>query len=119
MDILTWEALAARNICLSEKMGLDCTVVCNGCYKSLYDVNEKLKENPEEKDKVNKLLKLADMEFKGTIEVRHVAEQLYKDVGIKKIRDSVVQPLNGIKVGVHYGCHMLKPARDRKLGILD
>jgi heterodisulfide reductase subunit B len=116
MDVLTWEALAARNICLSEKMGLDCTVVCNGCYKSLYDVNEKLKENPAEKAKVNELLKLADMQFQGTIEVRHLAEQLYKDVGIKKIKDSVVTPLNGIKVGVHYGCHMLKPSRERRFG---
>jgi heterodisulfide reductase subunit B len=116
MDVLTWEALAARNICLSEKMGLDCTVVCNGCYKSLYDVNEKLKENPAEKEKVNELLKLADMQFQGTIEVRHLAEQLYKDVGIKKLKDSVVTPLNGIKVGVHYGCHMLKPARERRFG---
>ncbi len=59
MDILTWEALAARNICLSEQMGLDCTVVCNGCYKSLYDTNEKLKENDAERKKVNDLLKLA------------------------------------------------------------
>lgn len=116
MDVLTWEALAARNLCLSEQMGLDCTVVCNGCYKSLYDTNEKLKENAAEKQKVNDLLKLAGMEFKGTIEVRHLAEQLYKDVGIKKLRDSVVTPLNGLKVGIHYGCHMLKPGRDRKFG---
>ncbi|AFD01199.1 CoB--CoM heterodisulfide reductase, subunit B [Methanocella conradii HZ254] len=116
MDILTWEALAARNICLSEQMGLDCSVLCNGCYKSLYDVNERLKENPAEKAKVNDLLKLADMQFKGSIEIRHVAEQLYTDVGLKKIRDSVVQPLNGIKVGIHYGCHLLKPGRDRKFG---
>lgn len=114
MDILTWEALAARNVCLSEQMGLDCSVVCNGCYKSLYDVNEKLKENPVEKERVNKLLKLAGMEFKGTVEVKHVAEQLYNEVGLKKIRDSVVQPLSGIKVGIHYGCHLLKPGRDRK-----
>jgi heterodisulfide reductase subunit B len=114
MDILTWEALAARNLCLSEKMGLDCAVVCNGCYKSLYDVNEKLKENPAEKAKVNELLKLAGMEFKGTIEVRHTAEMLYKDIGLKKIRDAVVTPLSGLRVGVHYGCHLLKPARDRK-----
>jgi heterodisulfide reductase subunit B len=113
MDLLTWEALAARNICLSEKMGMDCTVVCNGCYKSLYDVNEKLKQNPSEKEKVNGILKLADMKFEGSIEVRHVAEQLYNDVGIKKIRDSVVQPLNGIRVGVHYGCHLLRPGRER------
>lgn len=116
MDILTWEALAARNICLSEKMGLDCTVVCNGCYKSLYDTNEKLKENEAERNKVNELLKLAGMEFQGTIEVRHLAEQLYRDVGLKAIRDSVVTPLNGLRVGIHYGCHMLKPARDRKFG---
>jgi len=113
MDLLTWEALAARNICLSEKMGMDCTVVCNGCYKSLYDVNEKLKQNPAERERVNGILKLADMKFEGSVEVRHVAEQLYNDVGIKKIRDSVVQPLNGIKVGVHYGCHLLRPGRER------
>ena len=116
MDILTWEALAARNVCLSEKMGLDCAVVCNGCFKSLYDVNEKLKENPAEKAKVNELLKLAGMEFKGTINIRHTAEMLYKDVGLKAIRDSVTTPLNGLRVGVHYGCHLLKPARDRKFG---
>jgi heterodisulfide reductase subunit B len=24
--------------------------------------------------------------------------------------------LNGIKVGIHYGCHLLKPGRERKLG---
>ncbi len=116
MDILTWEALAARNVCLSEQMGLDCAVVCNGCYKSLYDVNEKLKENEAEKAKVNELLKLAGMEFKGTINVRHTAEILYKDVGLKAIRDSVVTPLNGLRVGIHYGCHLLKPGRDRKFG---
>nr|WP_230743389.1 CoB--CoM heterodisulfide reductase subunit B [Methanocella sp. CWC-04] len=113
MDVLTWEALAARNVCLSEQMGLDCTVVCNGCYKSLYDTNDKLKHNPAEKAKVNELLKLAGMEFQGSIEVRHIAEQLYNDVGLKAIRDSVVTPLNGIKVGIHYGCHMLRPARER------
>jgi heterodisulfide reductase subunit B len=113
MDLLTWEALAARNICLSEEMGLNCSVVCNGCYKSLFDVNEKLKKNPAEKAKVNEILKVANMQYKGSIEVRHIAEELYNDVGLKKIRDSVVQPLDGIKVGVHYGCHLLKPGRDR------
>lgn len=116
MDILTWEALAARNICLSEKLGLDCAVVCNGCYKSLYDVNEKLKENPAEMARVNELLKLADMEYKGTINIRHTAEMLYKDIGVKKIRDAVITPLSGLKVAVHYGCHLLKPGRDRKFG---
>jgi heterodisulfide reductase subunit B len=117
MDVLTWEALAARNICLSEQMGMDCGVVCNGCYKSLYDVNEKLQQNPAEKAKVNDILKLANMEYKGSIRVRHIAEQLYNDIGLKAIRDSVVQPLNGIKVGVHYGCHLLRPGRERKFNM--
>ena len=43
----------------------------------------KLKENEGERKKVNDLLKLAGMEFKGTIEVRHLAEQLYRDVGLQ------------------------------------
>ncbi|MFX0133111.1 MAG: heterodisulfide reductase-related iron-sulfur binding cluster, partial [Candidatus Hodarchaeota archaeon] len=47
---------------------------------------------------------------------RHVIELLVEDVGLDKIRESVVQPLHGIKVAIHYGCHFLKPSKVRGQG---
>jgi heterodisulfide reductase subunit B len=58
------------------------------------------------------------MEFKGSIDVWHVAELYYdpKIVGVNKIAESVTRPLTGVKVGVHYGCHLMKPQKDRHFG---
>ncbi len=111
----TWLALASRNIVLSEKMGNDILTVCNGCFGSLVDANHILKNDPVLKEKVNKILKEIELEFKGEIDVRHIIEYLYKDVGIEKIKSAIKKPLD-LKVAVHYGCHLIKPTKERHLG---
>src|SRR5512136_1499280 len=68
-----WYAMAARNLVLAEQMKKDIALVCNGCYKSIWEVNHKLKTHPELKDAVNEVLKEADMEYKGSINVYHTA----------------------------------------------
>ena len=92
IDLNVWYAMAARNVVLAEQMGLDIALVCNGCYKSIYEVNHKLKHNKELRDGVNEVLKEIDMEFKGTIDVWHLAELLYDDniVGVDKVRESAM-----------------------------
>lgn len=116
IDLRVWYAMAARNICLAEEMGKDITLICNGCYKSIYEVNERLKENDDLRDEVNEVLAEIDMEFKGSIEVYHLIELYYdpKICGVEKIRESVVHPLTGTKIAVHYGCHLLKPLKERR-----
>jgi heterodisulfide reductase subunit B len=118
IDLNVWYAMAARNVVLAEQKGLDIALVCNGCYKSIYEVNHKLKHNKELRDGVNEVLKEIDMEFKGTIDVWHLGELLYdKDiVGVDKIRESVKVPLKGTKIAVHYGCHLMKPKKERHMG---
>jgi len=111
IDLNVWYAMAARNVVLAEQMGLDIALECNGCYKSIYEVNEKLKHDKELREQVNEVLKEIDMEFKGTIDVYHLIELYYdpKIVGVQKLRESVKRPLKGVKIAVHYGCHLLKP----------
>ena len=53
--------MAARNVVLAEQMGVDITLICNGCYKSIWEVNHKLKHNDELRDGVNEVLKEIDM----------------------------------------------------------
>lgn len=114
-DKATWLALASRNIVLSEKMGRDVLTVCNGCYGSLADANLELKKDPELKADTNNCLKEIGMEFKGTVEVRHIIEYLYKEFGPEKLKEYITTPLD-LKVALHYGCHLIKPSRDRNLG---
>jgi heterodisulfide reductase subunit B len=116
MDVNAWLALGARNICLSEKESKDIALVCNGCYKSLFEANHRLKADPALKEKVNSILANIDYEFQGTIEVRHLIDILYNDVGTEKVKESVELPLTGLNVAVHYGCHLLRPKFDRIFG---
>lgn len=114
-DSPTWLALAGRNLTLGEDLQRDLLTVCNGCFGSLADANNTLKESEELREKTNVYLREIDRQFKGTIDVRHIAEFLYSDVGTEKIKEAIEKPL-GLKVAVHYGCHLIKPSRDRGLG---
>ncbi len=116
IDLNIWYAMAARNVVLAEQMKTDITLICNGCYKSIWEVNHKLKHNKDLREGVNEVLKEIDMEFKGTANVYHLAELLYdpKICGVQKIRDSITNPLTGTRIAVHYGCHLLKPKKDRE-----
>lgn len=114
-DKAAWLALASRNIVLSERLERDILTICNGCYGSLADANLELKKNPELRACTNTCLKEIGMEFRGTVEIRHIVEFLYKELGPEKLGEYITTPLD-LKVALHYGCHLIKPSRDRKLG---
>ena len=68
------------------------------------------------REKVNSILANIDYEFQGSVEVRHLIDILYNDVGPEKVKESVEVPLTGVNVAIHYGCHLLKPKFDRTFG---
>ncbi|MBN1802075.1 MAG: CoB--CoM heterodisulfide reductase subunit B [Candidatus Lokiarchaeota archaeon] len=104
-----WLATAARNIAIAEEKGLNIMTLCNGCLNSLAIVNHKLKNNPELKAAVNNVLKEIGKEFKGTIEIKHLLQVLKDDIGLDKIKNLVTNPLTGVKIASHPGCHILCP----------
>ena len=103
-------ALAARNIAIAEEMGLDIVTVCNGCTENLTKTNKALKEDPALRAEVNEILAETGKQFKGTVEVKHYVRMLKDDVGFDKVREASIKPFKGLRVGAHYGCHLLKPS---------
>jgi len=101
--------LAARNLALAEQKGLNILALCPGCAGTLKKVNRMLKEDKALREEINSALKEAGLEFKGTIEVKHLMQALKEDVGFERIKKAVVKPLNMIKVAEHNGCHILRP----------
>ena len=110
-DKVDWLTVAARNLCLAEDLGLDIFTNCSGCTATLSETYHLLAENEELKARVNKRLKRVGREYKGTSRIRHIATLVRDEVGYDAVRESVKRPLTGLKVAIHYGCHLLKPSR--------
>lgn len=114
-DQTYWLSVAARNLVIAEKMGVDIVTICNGCFDTLFEAAHKLNHDAELRKKINKILKEAGVEeYQGTVNVRHFVELLYKDVGVEAIRAKARQG-KGMKAAVHYGCHFLKPSNIKKI----
>ena len=103
--------LAARNLCVAERENMNILTLCNGCFGTLYKANKTLKEDKEERERINKYLAEFGMEFKGTIEVKHLVYVLSEDVGFEKIKDAVKKPLTSLRVAQHTGCHIVRPKK--------
>jgi len=103
--------LAARNLALAEQKGLDIVTLCPGCAGTLKKVNKMLNEDKALRDEINCHLKEAGLEFKGSVNAKHFMQVLIEDVGLEKIKNSVIKPLTLLKVAEHNGCHILRPKK--------
>lgn len=107
LDEALWLTLAARNLSLAEKTGCDLLTMCNGCFFTLSEASRLLKTERELRERVAGSLSLAGLTFKSRAAVYHFIDLLHYRVGIRKIREAVVNPLKDVKVAVHIGCHYL------------
>lgn len=108
-DHLSWMAMGARNLTIAEAEGKDIVSLCNGCFQTLKLVNEELKEDDHEREKINNLLKTVGREFKGNINVWHFVEVLH-NYGPEKIKEHFTVDFSGLKVACHTGCHYMRPS---------
>ena len=104
-------SLAARDIALAEEKGLNIMTLCSGCAGVLTKTNVHLKQSRESRERINRYLKEIGKEFKGTIEVKHLARVLVEDLGMETLKGYIKRPLKGLKVAGHYGCHILRPSK--------
>jgi heterodisulfide reductase subunit B len=109
-DKVSWLSVAARNLALAEEQGLDIFTNCSGCTATLSEAYHLLHDDAL-RARVNARLNGIGRQYQGTSRVRHLATLLRDVVGYEAIKKSVVRPLDGLKVAIHYGCHLLKPSR--------
>ena len=103
-------AIAARNLAVAEKEGMEICALCNACAGTLTETAHVLEHHPELKDKVNTRLEPLGLRYEGPVRVRHFMRLLWEEVGLDKIGSLVTRPLQDVILAPHYGCHYLKPA---------
>ncbi len=107
----TWLTLATRNLAIAEARGAPIVTLCNGCFETLKTASYLLKEDPKLKEKVNESLKAIGKEYKGPLEVKHMVQVLYENLGPEALKEKIVKPLNGVKAACHPGCHYMRPSK--------
>ncbi len=109
LDELEAIVVAARNLALAEKTGLDLVTPCSSCFVTLNKARVHMMDKPQLKAKVNEALAAAGLEYKGTVKVRLLIEALMNDVTVKEIASKVKKPLKGLKVAPYPGCQEVRP----------
>lgn len=98
-----------RIIAMAEALGHDLVVVCDTCLLNLVETNHRLRNDAAARELVNRTLAQENLEFKGTIDVKHFLWVLTDDLGEAGLRAKIVRPLNGLRVAPFYGCHIQRP----------
>jgi heterodisulfide reductase subunit B len=101
--------MAARNLAIAERVGLNILTLCPGCSGTLRKARNMLLEDQNLRKLTNANLEKTGLEFRGSIEVRHLVQVLVEDLGLDRIKKSVVIPLTTLKVAEHNGCHVMRP----------
>ena len=102
--------LAARNLAIAEKQGLDLLVPCPMCHFSLSECKHVLENNPDMKKRINNTLSSEDLLYSGSCSLFHTVDFLHDVIGLDTIQKHVKKPLEKPKLATHYGCHLIRPS---------
>ena len=103
------DTLNARTFAMAERTGLPLLTICSTCQGVMSQANQRLKADEAYLAEINAELAEEGLEYKGTVEPRHLMWALIEDVGLDKLESLVVRPLTGFKLAPFYGCYIVRP----------
>ncbi|TMJ26410.1 MAG: heterodisulfide reductase subunit B [Alphaproteobacteria bacterium] len=117
IDPIGFFTLNLRILALAEREGLPLMTICNTCTLNLLDAHAAFLEEPGLGETVNARLSAEGLRYSGRTRISHFLWVLYEDIGLDRLRELVVKPLNGLSVAAFYGCHITRPPQ--RYGFVD
>ena len=99
-------ALPVLNLQKAQAAGLPVMTACASCYARLRTANHKVRNEPEERQRAERI---TGKPYDGSVEVHHVLDVLVNHFGVDAIRARVSRPLSGLRVACYYGCLLTRP----------
>jgi heterodisulfide reductase subunit B len=113
MNLVPAYSLIARNLALAsqQKQGTNAVMApCSACYLNLAKADYYMAERPTLGEKVNEALAEGGLHYDpGSIEIRHLLDVIYNEIGIERLKAKVVKPLTGLRVAPYLGCMVPRP----------
>ena len=100
---------SVRALNAAKEKQQDLVAVCSACYHVLKRVNDDMANVADIQTRANNYMQL-DTPYTGETKVLHYLEVLRDVVGFDKLKEAVVNPLTGRKIGAYYGCLLLRPS---------
>lgn len=99
-------ALPARNLALAQEAGLDVVMPCAACFNRHKSADFELRHNQERRAELERTVGFT---YRGTIAVRPLLDVVVNCIGLERVSEKVVRPLNGLKGAAYYGCLLVRP----------
>ena len=109
-DDLMHHIAPIRILLRTRESGSDSLVtLCSMCYHTLKLSNIRVKEKPDELEKINNLMYKEEITYDGKVTVYHLLSLLKEKIGFEKIKERIKVDLSDLKVAPYYGCLLLRP----------
>ena len=109
-DEVATKLSSVRALKAAGEKGQPLVSVCSACHNVIKQTNYAVQNDAEFASRVNNYM-AAEGGYDGSTEVYHYLEMLRDLVGFDKIKEKVVNPLNGEKIAAYYGCLLLRPSK--------
>lgn len=109
-DEIATKLSSIRTLNTAKEKKQDLVTICSACHHVIKRVNDDMKNVEDIRTKANNYMKLEEP-YAGETTVLHYLEVLRDRVGFDKVKEKVVHPLTGKKIGAYYGCLLLRPGK--------
>lgn len=107
-DEIATKLSSVRALNAAKERGQDLVTLCSACHHVIKRVNDDMKNVDDIRTRANNYLQL-ETPYAGETNVLHFLEVLRDRVGFDTLKEKVVCPLKGKKIGAYYGCLLLRP----------
>ena len=109
-DEIATKLSSVRALNEAKEKGQDLVTLCSACHHVIKRVNEDMKNVEDIRTRANNYMQLEEP-YAGETTVLHFLEVLRDRVGFDTLKEKVVNPLKGKKIGAYYGCLLLRPGK--------
>ena len=109
-DEIATKLSSVRALNEAKEKHQDLVTLCSACHHVIKRVNDDMKNVEDIRTRANNYMKLEEP-YAGETTVLHFLEVLRDRVGFDTLKEKVVNPLKGRKIGAYYGCLLLRPGK--------
>jgi succinate dehydrogenase / fumarate reductase cytochrome b subunit len=104
------DTLNARTFALAQQTGLPMMNICSTCQGAQSECRQRLDADKAYREHVNGALAEEGLSYDPEgFSNKNFLWVLVEDYGLRKLKNRVVRPLEGLRVGPFYGCYVLRP----------
>jgi succinate dehydrogenase / fumarate reductase, cytochrome b subunit len=106
------DTLNARTFAMAQKTGAMMMNICSTCQGAQSECQERLDADPDYRAMINSHLEPDGLHYERggrEWENKNLLWLLVEEIGLDRLRERVVRPLEGLRIAPFYGCYIVRP----------